>query len=393
MVGTTKYAVVFNLGDCPTGTTAGVTCWASGTPINEALNRMVGMGKLPSDGKLHVEAGSYPDVIHINGSGSILANFKGIVGVPSVEGAYTSSLSGSVTVRNVVSGFTLSGFNIDGFVTMYDNTGTITLQDLYVHGDNGILVFNHNGPIKLNQVRAEGNDHHGADLSNTSSGSAGVEVKNSSFNYNTLAGGYDAGLQISSNGPVTIDGVSASHNNGDGLDIFNASSLTVKNSVFSGNYADPDHGVWGYGMYIVLGDRNAVVTMENVLVNDNENDGIYLQTMGKVTLKAVVASQNGGNGAHLDNCVDDGTGICGSTYFSPVIVTDSYFENNTGGDGLEIRSKGAVTLTSIHAYNNGDDGVYVTIAYITAAPARHRRRDHTQHPFAGYGRRQLLRLE
>jgi len=358
MVGTTKYATVFNLAQCPTGTIAGVTCWASATPINEALNRIVGMGKLPSDGKLHVEAGVYPDVININGSGSILANFKGIVGNPSVESSHSCDLTGSVYVKSTVSGFTLSGFDIDGYVTFYDNRGALLLQDLYVHDDDGIHVYAHNGAIKLNQVRAEYNGGYGALLSNVASGFAGVEVKNSSFNHNTIMGGYYAGLSIYSNGPVTLDGVSASNNNGDGVDIFDAKSLMVSNSVFSNNYTNPDAGAWGYGMYIVLGDTNAPITLGNVLVNHNENDGIYMQTMGKITLKAVVASQNGKDGAHLDNCVDSG-GVCGSTYFNTVSVTASYFENNTGGDGLEIKSKGAVTLTSVHAYNNSGDGVNI----------------------------------
>ena len=53
-VGSQLYATVINLADCPVGTVPGVSCWASPSPIQEALNRING-GLIPSDRYLHIE--------------------------------------------------------------------------------------------------------------------------------------------------------------------------------------------------------------------------------------------------------------------------------------------------------------------------------------------------
>jgi hypothetical protein len=357
-VGTTTYMTQFP-GGCPAGT-LNITCWESTTPINLALTKIRDLDLLPSDRILHIEAGTYTDTINLDGTSGNLGLLKGIVGVPSVEGAYTVHMTSTITIHHILSGFTLSGFDTDSNINLNDNNGTITVEDVYIYGSPfGITIYNQNGAIKLKNVRAEGNDSRGAYLDNTDSPNAGVEVTNSSFNFNTVLWKNYAGLDIRTNGPITIDGVSSSNNRGHGLYIEGASAVTIKNSVFSNNTDEDNLDQWGWGILTEI-HRATPVTLDHVYANGNENYGIDISVGGRITLANVIASSNGEGGAYLDNCgYDSGTGLCNNPDFSPVTVKDSYFEQNAGDDGLHIRSKAQVTLTSIHAYQNIGDGVYV----------------------------------
>lgn len=352
-VGAVKYS--FTTADCNPSIAGNQPC---SYPIQAAIDFVHNTGILPSDGKIYVEAGTFSDTVIIDGTLTYLNLLKGLIGEPSVTGSYPTDLTGSVTVHHVTAGFTLSGFNIANNVTFYNNTGTVVLSDLYVHDSTtGIQVYNQLGAIKLNKVRAENNLRRGAYLNNTMHTSAGIEVINSSFNYNTVTYKNYSGLDIRTNGVVTINGVASSNNRGDGLRVYEASAVTIKNSVFSNNIDEDNLGYWGRGVFMEI-HRSTPLTIDHVYAVNNENYGMDVSVGGKITVSKSIISDNDLGGAYLDNCgYDSGTGECHSTLFSPVTITDSYFENNSGGDGLEIRSKGAVLMTSIRAYNNNGDGV------------------------------------
>jgi hypothetical protein len=355
-VGGVTYSTEF-IGNCDPAA-LGVTCWESTTPINEALNR-IGGGLFPTDGKLYVLAGTYSDVININATGTLMENFKGIIGVPSnLNGSYTTFLTGNVTIQGTLGGFTLSGFDITSNVTFSNNSGTLTLTDLYVHKDtgSGINVSNHNGTINVTNVRAEGNSAEGARLDNTASTSAAVNVVNSSFNFNTVNSALKPGLFIKSNGVVTLNGVASSHNNGNGLEIVQAKTVTIKNSVFSENYAA--NAGFGYGVRILLNNQNTNVTLENVFANSNDNTGVYVMTQGKISIKNMQSSLNGEYGAYLDNCDIYSGGVCLSPYKNTVTINGAQTDENDI-NGIQVISKGGVTLTSIRARDNGLTGVLV----------------------------------
>jgi putative surface-exposed virulence protein len=356
-VGTQKYATVVSLVNCPTGTTANVTCWDSSTPINLALTKING-GLLPTDRKLYVEAGSYSDTINVNGSGSILSQMKGLVGV---DGSENTNLSGSVTVQNVTGGFTLKGFDIANFVSLHDNSGPVLLEDLYVHNSAtyGINVVSHKGPIKLNMVRAERNNSWGATLVNTSGVASPITVTDSSFNSNMVTSGNYVAFYVDTNGSVTIDGISASNNmRGTGARIYNARSITVKNSVFSSNTANPVSDSFGYGLYYSTGTLVSNVTIENVVANYNTNTGIYVETLGNISLKNVQASHNTKDtvaaGVHLDNRLGS----------APITIsgTANQFDLNSTY-GLFITSAGKITLSNLNADYNGWNGMDVSNSY------------------------------
>ena len=99
----------------------------------------------------------------------------------------------------------------------------------------------HIGAINVKQVKSSGN--RSSNYFNNTAGTGNITITQSAFdNNNPASSGYYAhGLQLYSNGTITLDGVSASNNNGSGALILQGGALTIKNSVFNNNYATPDY--------------------------------------------------------------------------------------------------------------------------------------------------------
>lgn len=341
-VGTTLYAVVKNSIFCPAGTTFGVTCWVDPNPIFYALGQISTPGFFPTDGFLYVEGDTYNESITINGGA--LASLKGIIGV---DGSAATILNGTVNIQNTIAGFTLQGFTINGRLLMSNNTGTLNLTDLDVNYTASALspinVFNHNGAININRVKSSGN--RGSNSFDNTAGIGNITITNSAFDHNNpAAAGYAHGIYINTLGSVTLDGVSASGNNGSGLYIIQGNNLTIKNSVFSNNYGTPDNGGAGFG---ITGAMNGNIILTQVIANDNERTGLDLSTMKAVTFTDVTANGNDvyGYGAKINAYY--GTGA--------VKISFSQFSDNAY-NGLHIDAKGSVTLTSITAIGNGMNG-------------------------------------
>jgi len=94
------------------------------------------------------------------------------------------------------------------------------------------------------------------------------------------------------------------------------------------------------------------VTVTNSKFDYNLYSGLGIFTHGAVTLKAVRARVNGGQGVHIEYALGDFTA-------SPVTVTNGLFEGNIGGDGLNILANGPITLTSVSAIRNAGHGTIV----------------------------------
>ena len=347
-VGTQLYAVVTNSAFCPAGTTFGTTCWVNASPISYALSQINTLNLLPSNGILYVEGGTYNENVTVDGlSGSgILANLKGIVGV---NGLSLTTINGNVSISNTVLGFTLSGFTINGRLIIDTNTGTLNLQNLDVNYtatvNYPIYVDNHKGSINVKQVKSSGNRED--NYFDNSDGIGNITITQSAFDNNnpSFAGSYAHGLYLVSNGTITLDGVSASNNNGSGVLIFQGGALTIKNSVFNNNYGTPDHFYGGYGVYAAV---NKVITVSQVIANNNEHDGLYFSSPMAITLSDVSTINNGKNGVRID-----ATGGFGAVKVSYGAFIDNNF------NGLLIYAKGPVTLTSVFASLNSFSGVYV----------------------------------
>lgn len=354
MVGKVKYAYIKTGGTCPTGTTLGSTCFESATPITGALDYMDFNNLVPTDGVLHVEADSYNENVIINGStgNGYLANLKGLI---SEGSSATTTINGTVQISNTLLGFKLSGFTITNQLYVNNNTGTLTLTDLDVNSatSSGVYIINHNGAVNIDRVRSSDNNNYGLYLDNTA-GTYAVSVTNSEFNHNDngISGDYWGGVRINSNSTITLNGVSASNNDGNGAVLNAMKGTTVKNSVFNNNFSTPDTFNQGYGLYVNSSSTTNHILLENVQADNNENKGIHLVTYGNITLKNVNAYQNaaamGYDGIYLEN-----TG--GAGY---IMITNAS-SRQSGAKGFHIYSNKNVTLNGVVANENDESGVYI----------------------------------
>lgn len=274
------------------------------------------------------------------------------------------------TIRNTVSitnmpNFTLAGFNIlydkasDAIVKINNTSGsgTLTLSSLNIKnnaaGGIGLQIESHSGKINLNEVRSSGgNVGRGASIGGSGSPvSSTITILNSSFNNS----GHN-GLEIYTTGQTTLTGVSASGNGYHGV-YLEGRGVVVKNSVFSNNGANSIDGV-GHGFYYkATGAGN--LTFENVLLNNNFETGLYaVPVYGDVSLKNVRADNNFTTGVNINTCHWNGT-VCQNNGKGNVSIANSNFESNghlKNGFGLDVLAKDNITLTSVWASGNGDDG-------------------------------------
>ncbi len=346
-----KYMFVLSPATCPGTLPAGtVYCAASATPIQAAINYISTSG-LPSDGMIYIEGGNYIESISVDASTEdILKGLKGLIG-EVVDFDPKVKLAGNIWINEVDLGFKIKGFNLDdGHLVIANSLGTITVEDSIILNPGADLGINISagGPVILNRVKADYNAEGGALIKSTSN----VTITNSNFDRNDPDyGEMVGGLKISANGAVLLDGVSASHNAGNlaGVSISRASSITIKNSVFSNN--STTYGlVYGY----VDGAPSPNITLTNVYLNGNRQ-GLYLHAKGNISLTGVHADGNSYYGADLDTCNAVGP-LCTWAGTGVISIKDSTFDGNgygTAGDfGLLVSSRGAITLTNVSASDN-----------------------------------------
>ena len=313
-----------------------------GNAIQFAIDYIVSLGVTPTNGMIYVQKATYAETININaGISPVLSTLKGLIGEPDTAGVYPT-IDGDVSITGTTLGFTLSGFTINGSVTFNNNIGTLSLADLDVSKPTGggINITGQKGNVVLTNVRSSHNLNTGARIVNTLGGN--VTITNSAFDDNGVgSSSFTQGLRISTNGIVTINGISASRNRDTQVDISGFSNLSIRNAVING----PDNG---NGVYL-LTSKAAPVVINNLSANYNAWYGIYINTAGSITLTAVDALYNQ-TGIYIDNQSGIGT----------VTLNTITASNNNNMNGLTILSKGAITLTSVKADNNtGGYGAYL----------------------------------
>ncbi len=239
--GTKTYSFTFS--DCDPDPLVTTACTK---PIEAALTYIRTTTGLPSDGLIHVEAGTYPadNLDILVGSYPVYAGFKGFIG-SVVDGLPAVIMTfGRIHVNGVTSGFTVTGFDIStatGFaaISISDSSGAVKIEDVDLNNSSatghGLEVINHNGSVTINRAKVDGNAGGGALIDNRL-GTAGVTITNSSFNNNVSDMiGHVGGLSIATRGTVSLTGVTVYGNTGGepGLFIHQSSTLSIKNSVFS----------------------------------------------------------------------------------------------------------------------------------------------------------------
>ncbi len=187
----------------------------------------------------------------------------------------------------------------------------------------------------------------------------GITVTNSKFSLNGYpAGSNTYGLCAFSKGAILINGVTSNGNNGNGLYLgAYGTSVTIKNSTFSNNYADVDADDRGIGIF-VNDYATANITLDNVYLSNNENRGAIINTTGNVILKKVTVYGNGDEGIIItknNSAFDVGA--------RNVTVTDSTFYRN-GKTNLEIYASGSVIITNLVSTGSiGGSGLAINNVY------------------------------
>jgi hypothetical protein len=187
------------------------------------------------------------------------------------------------------------------------------------------------GPITINNLTASYNDDKGANLSNTLGDLKDVKLTGTNFFVeNDLTG-----LDVHSKGAISLNSVTA---NGNGQDMI---------------------GGQGFGVYLenqfASIAKPVTITGTNTF-NNNYEDGLRVVSKGAITTNALSASYNGtltaSTGIYLANTVSGVSNL--------VKMTGNNSSNNNGGAGFDIYSYGAVTLNSLTANNNGDEGAQIS---------------------------------
>ncbi len=306
-----------------------------------------------------------------------------------------------------------------GALDIWVNSGILTVSDVCLYNADpeglGLSIGEHNGAVILQNVESSDNVGGGAYIYTRDSSVAPVTIKNSSFNRNQGNYGAVNGIAINTRGSLTLDGVSANDNLGSSqaaLHLIQSGNLTIKNSVFNGNsnnwaiktyqningivsldnvFANNNFagiGISGSGNFTINnvhgnnndraggffdscldltepfdtcsnpGVGNITITNSEFNQNISNNQGLFVVAKGAITLTNVDASDN--RGYDRDTLADTFTTAgarlqnYGSLAVYPVTVNNSTFNRNSD-DGLEIRSKGLVTVNKVHADNNGTE--------------------------------------
>lgn len=305
-------------------------------------------------------------------------NFSGNTGNDGIR----INSNGVVAINNVIAdrnGGYGAYINSSKITPVTPKTVTVTLSRFNSNGYDGLLIDT-DGAVNLNQLEASGNDRgsfdcHGARVEAGGNVSVtGTATKFSNFNNNN-----NCGLFIDTAGNANITNTNALENGGDGITIWKAASITFTNN--SGLYSSNLSGNTNKGLSaqnvtgkitltgaihfndnesgLYLNNLSASTPMEVALkgisATGNKYENISVQSKGNITLNNINARANlqaGSHGVKLDNYSSGaGTG-------NIVISGSSNFSDNKG-DGLNIITRGTVSISGLIAENNSYSGIYV----------------------------------
>ncbi|HUI88327.1 MAG TPA: right-handed parallel beta-helix repeat-containing protein [Anaerolineales bacterium] len=242
-----------------------------------------------------------------------------------------------------------TSLNSKGYVAL-SSTNTFT-DNL----DDGMDIYS-NGPIKAGNLQAVNNGGAGVILDNSSSPNA-VPLDNSGV----VAALSSVSTQTAQS--VTLTNYNVFSDNGfDGLEVYSNGTITLSSISANGNGA-------GYGAYIAndeTGFRSGVTLSGNDSFNDNYLDGLDILSYGAISVTTVSLtadgnglSGNNGVGVYLDNCVDQGAGCTVGSARSVVLSGSNVIDGNYGQyydgvntydeAGLVTYSKGRITASNVTA--------------------------------------------
>ena len=253
-----------------------------------------------------------PQGVVLNGVNNFNNNYQ--------DGLWITS-KGAITVSNLTAGGNL----LDG---AYLNNqwpgavGGITLTGTNDFEGNihiGLEAFS-KGAINMNNVTSSYNVEGGASLDNhglSTPQSVTLTGMNYFFGNSNFTTPNEFGLQIYSDGAITLNNITASENDGFGASLNNTTSTSTP---------------------------RAAITLNGInTFNDNTLDGLDVQSLGAVTLNSLTADNNGGEGLNVQ------------TQGSITVACGSMTSN--GSYGWIFNTPGTITLKAVWAFGNNGGGI------------------------------------
>jgi hypothetical protein len=296
--------------------------------------------------------------------------------VPILIGTSTNPWGGSLIINNI----SISDPNQTGLTLYSQNDITLTSVQVTNSLNGSGAELNAGGNVTINTSKFLRNKTAGAIIK----AGGNVAIANSEFSNPVDALRQITGLDITSNGSVSLFNVLANNNRQAGAKINALGRVSISTSVFSGNKSVNGTTFYGYGLQVVT--PNAI-DLANVTANDNflwgaslkagqdlngagvniadsvfnhnitdsttfiDDTGLLINSVGTVSLNNVQANENRLIGAVIDSGAD-------------VSINNSSFSSNKGvtlnsggaptfhGYGLQVTSKGSIFLGGVTASNN-----------------------------------------
>ena len=300
----------------------------------------------------------------------------------SFKGGWKGQGMGALNLQSpaTLQGHTFSVFHWKGKVTIRNFNVVLNAASAASACDNAAVCVQTAGGILLDRVHVEGVDtggiRDGAILDNRASLASppgSVVVTNSQF-LNNRSFTNSSGLLILTNGAVTLKQVEANNDTWDGVVINNTfdatgSPVTVTNGKFNENDDDGldiasngtvtltnlyAQGNAGHGTFVdnTAGVGNVVFKGINTFLG-NVSSGLFVRSKGNITARYLLAYYNDNSGVWLDNSTAlsaKGVNITGSGEFIGNLSS-----------GLSVRSKGNVSINRVIAADGDGDGIGISI--------------------------------
>lgn len=248
-----------------------------------------GTGLVSNDGYgvyLNNASAAAPKAVVIKGNNTLLSNYSSGLRVVS---------KGAITANNLISNGSINGAGADldndgsGAVGAVTITGTNTFNNNY---NDGLYIVSL-GAITTNNITANQNglttSRSGASLASSGAGQA-IKMTGS----NTFNGNQFSGLSIDSLGAVSINNLTANDTNaGGGASIYNNGGGTGNVTLTGLNTFNNNSGD---GLQI---GSNGNVSLTKIYADGNTGDGLYTNPDGTVTLTCGNFTNNGNRGWYL----------------------------------------------------------------------------------------------
>lgn len=286
----------------------------------------------------------------------------GKAGVIWVEASYDSSSNDAGATDIIINGLDLPtmanyALTINGGWSGANNTtmSTTDLSEFHVP----FKIIGWNAPVTIKNISVNGVNAISSPLNDyglqVDTATGAITINNVDVVNNQVT---IAGASLTNNMAVTPAGVTVTDSNFNS-NTANGLEITSKGAVNLKNINANDNDDFGASI-----DNSHDVKAQAVNLTGTNNfsynglDGLQITSKGVITLNYITANYNaGGSGVYIDNCLQStpGVGACLNTLSSGVTIKGMNNFSYNGWDGLRVYSGGIITVSNVVANNNGTD--------------------------------------